>query len=61
MSETKFTRHNKKKYIYYNNRVTDKDEFCNYLKHVVTLITGGHLVQENVSQTDLIIRTILML
>jgi len=29
-------------YIYYNNRVTDKDRFYNYLKYVVTLTTGGH-------------------
>jgi hypothetical protein len=42
MSETKFTRHCEKKKIYYNNRVTDKDMICDYLKYVVTLTAGGH-------------------
>jgi hypothetical protein len=51
----------KKKYIYYNNRVMTKTRFITILSMWFTPTTGGHLFAESVSQTDLIIRTILML
>ena len=61
MSEKIFiTHHEKKKYIYCNRFMT-KSRFITILCMWFTLTTGGHLVEESLSQIDVVIRTILML